>query len=194
MKTVAYCWELGFGNGHVGSFSRLASRFLDDGWRVALIVKDVSRTPQFIDVEHPNVILLQAPQKTSPKQLHIADPPTFGHMMLNVGYRDEGELLSLVQAWRSLFEFLEPELIVADHSPTALIASRGRQAARVVVGTGFYAPVDEYPIGPIAPWRQLDAEQLVRDEQQLCSRINRVLQYYGDRCAKRPHFGGLIGA
>lgn len=189
MKTVVYCWELGGGNGHVVRFLPLADLFLKDGWRVVFIVKDVSRLATFMEAKPANVVVLQAPIKTSPKRNHDREPPTIGHMLLNVGYRDEGELCALVQAWQNIFELVRPDLLVADHSPTALIASRGRQFPRAVLGTGFHVPANESPIGLLAPWRSLSPEQRAADEQTLLARVNAVLHRL--QAPRLDHLAGI---
>ena len=83
MPTVVYCWEMGGGYGHVGPFSPVAKRFVADGWRVVLIVRDLMRVPAFF--EPGEVEVLQAPVKNSHPVPYLAQPATYGHMLLNMG-------------------------------------------------------------------------------------------------------------
>ena len=163
------------GSGHVGPFERVARRFLDDGWRVVLIVRDLSRVHPFF--EPGEVEAWQAPFKISRAVPHVPHPDTFGHMLLNLGYRHEGELRQLVDAWRLLFHQLRPDLLVFDHSPTAMLAARGMAVPQATIGHGFFVPVDEDPLRPLAPWKQVPLEQRRADERELVDRINCVLSH-----------------
>ena len=96
MKTLVYTWEMGGGFGHVGPFSSVAKRFLADGWKVVLIVKDLSRVAPFF--EPGEVDVLQAPIKNSFPVPHLSEPATYGHMLLNMGYQNADELAAHVEA------------------------------------------------------------------------------------------------
>lgn len=173
MKTLVYCWEMGSGFGHVGPFSPVAKRFLSDGWRVVLIVKDLGRVAPFF--EFGEVDVLQAPIKNSYPVPHVAEPPTYGHMLFNMGYQHADELAAQVEAWRHLFTFLQPDLLVFDHSPTAMLAARGLSAPQATFGTGFCCPPATEPLPLLAEWRPMPEAQRRRDEAELTDRVNAVL-------------------
>jgi len=67
-------------------------------------------------------------------------------------------------------------LIVFDHSPTALLAARGFAARRVLIGSGFCAPPDLTPLPNLRSWAPKDPQQLVRDEETVLARINRLMR------------------
>jgi hypothetical protein len=115
----------------------------------------------------------------SPAVQRNLSPLTFAHVLSNVGFGDDGELSVMAQAWRNLYEFVRPDLIVFDYSPTAMLAARGFPAKRAVVGTGFHIPPDMYPLPTFCPWQTADVEKLRADEDCLLERINRILASRG---------------
>lgn len=173
MKTIVYCWEMGAGYGHVGPFSQVARCFLRDGWRVVLLVKDLSRVSAFF--EPGEVEVLQAPVKNSHPVHFVKDPPTYGHILLNMGYQDTEELGTLIEAWRNLLTLLQPDLLIFDHSPSAIIAARGMTIPQVTFGSGFFSPPPERPLPLMADWRPLSDCQRVDDEDKIVDTINMVL-------------------
>jgi hypothetical protein len=73
---------------------------------------------------------------------------------------------------------VDPELILFDHSPTALLAARGTRAARVVFGDGFCCPPDADLLPSLVPWLNVDGERLKLDEAKTLANANRALGYF----------------
>ncbi|PQO46659.1 glycosyltransferase [Blastopirellula marina] len=173
-KRICFCWELGGGLGHLGPFQPLARRLVAAGHAVQVIVKDLSRLrPAFRDIP---IEAYQAPIKTSPAVPYLQNPPTLGHILLNKGYRDANELASMSQAWRNLFQRLQPDLILCDHAPTALLAARGLSAAKATIGPGFFCPPNENPLPNMSPLRDMPLPQRAADEAALLRTINLALR------------------
>jgi UDP:flavonoid glycosyltransferase YjiC (YdhE family) len=93
--------------------------------------------------------------------------------MANNGFGDDRTLVGLGRAWRNLFKLTRPDLIVFDHSPTALLASRGLPARRALLGDGFVCPPDVSPFPAMLP--SSDPPRLDVDERTVLARVNRVL-------------------
>ncbi|MGB7327925.1 MAG: hypothetical protein WBD31_23825, partial [Rubripirellula sp.] len=186
MPTVVYCWEMGTGYGHVGPFSPVAKRFVAEGWRVVLIVKELFRVEPFFEASQVEIV--QAPAKLSTPVPFVSNPPTYGHILLNLGYEDVTALTQHVAAWRDILTSLNPDLIVFDHSPTAILASRGLSARQASIGTGFCCPRAEHPMPLMATWQSLPADQCLQDEQRLVGHINVALSQL-----QAPVIGELAG-
>lgn len=165
------------GNGHVGPFKRLADRFRREGWRIVLIVRDISRVAHFFDPREVEVY--QAPFKINRAVPYLPNPRTYSEMLLNLGYREIGELSLMVSAWRRLFDCIRPNTLVFDHSPTAIIAARGLPCQQVSIGHGFYVPRDEYPLAPLAPWENLSHTERLRIDDLTINNINQTLGKFG---------------
>jgi hypothetical protein len=76
-------------------------------------------------------------------------------------------------------ELAEPDLIVCDHSPTALLAARGLPARKAIIGTGFFCPPDECPMGDMRHWLPKAEERLRQDEEHVLANANGVLAAWG---------------
>jgi UDP:flavonoid glycosyltransferase YjiC (YdhE family) len=80
------------------------------------------------------------------------------------------------RAWRNLLDIVQPQLILFDHSPTALLAARGTPAKVALIGSGFFCPPDEHPLPNLRPWMKLEAQKLLEDETRVLNRMNDLLQ------------------
>lgn len=177
MANVLICWELGQALGHVMMQRPVAKAFADRGHKVFVALRDFegARTA-FGDLP---VTLLPAPIRLERVSPLVKRPLTFAHILHNTGMYDTPELAARVDAWRSLFDLVRPELMVCDHSPTALLASRGLPIQRIVYGTGFYSPPPMSPLPNLCPWVKADPRMLIAHEQGTLDVMNRQLVRLG---------------
>ncbi|MCZ7646506.1 MAG: tetratricopeptide repeat protein [Planctomycetota bacterium] len=189
MGTVMFSWELGAGVGHMAPYRAIAETLLRNGHRVVFALRDLSRSMAvFQDV---GITCIQAPIKTAPITKPILQPATYAQMLHNLGYETGEELAGLVRAWRSLYDYVRPDLAVFDHSPTAMLAARGLPFRKVAIGIGFLIPPDVYPLPNLRPWRNLSPEQLRIFEDGMLDRVNRVLDLI--RAPRMERLGRLFG-
>jgi hypothetical protein len=184
LANVLMTWELGGGLGHMVRLAPLAEHVRAAGHRVVVALRDVSRARGVfgrLDVE-----LLQAPVQTRVPANAFATPLTLAHLLHNVGFGSESELWGTMRAWRTLYDMVRPDVIAFDHSPTALLAARGRPGVRrVVIGSGFFCPPDETPLPNLHPWINGDPAALAQDEQRVLGVMNRVLGDLGGNAMER---------
>lgn len=175
MATVFFAWELGSGLGHVAQLAPLVKGLRGNGHRVFVALRDSSKAFFF---EGTGTNIFHSPRKASSRG-RIETPRTFAHVLLNTGFGDPSELSARVDAWSKLFDFTGPDLIVADHSPTALLAARGRKMKRVIIGNGFCCPPDHGPFIDLRPQMAQAPDELCRDEEFVLASANTVLQQRG---------------
>lgn len=185
MASFVFTWELGFGLGHLVNLRPLAEGLSVRGHRVALALRDLSRAKAIFRGD--NIECWQAPCKTRATK-QIVPTLSFAHILYDAGFCDVDELAGMCEAWRNVFRAVDPDVIVFDHSPTALLAARCFQAKRVTLGTGFFCPLDESPLQCLQPWLKADMAQAVRDEQDVLQRINQLLKSW-----KQPPLARVAG-
>ena len=143
MAKFLLTWELGGGLGHMTRLKPIVRELRRRGHRVALALRILnSAHAVFGDLD---VEFWQAPFTHPSVSLEGITPATFGQLLAesDVGFGNYDHLSTSGAAWRSLFEAERPDVVLFEHSPTALLASRGFDFRRVLVGSGFSCPPTE---------------------------------------------------
>lgn len=174
MATILMAWELGGGLGHAANLLPLVRRLGERGHQVHLALRDLSVGHRLASA---NVRLWQAPFKNSRPKAAVSEPRSFADILFNCGFGDAAELRSLTEAWRQILDAVRPEVLVCEHSPTALLAARGRPLSTVVAGTGFCCPTPEAPLRDLRTWHPKAMEQ--RAEPIALQQANAVLAALG---------------
>jgi hypothetical protein len=183
MNTILLAWQLGAGTGHVMRMRPFAELGRDTSHRVYAVFRHLTRAaPAFAKVP---VNFLQAPAKAE-GNLCFRRPTHFAHLLANTGFGRRGELFVLASAWRNLFRLTSPDLILFDHSPIALLASRGLSASdgrplrRIVTGNGFTVPPGVTPMPPARSLRgiNVDTAQVAEDENRILCGANWLLRLW----------------
>jgi len=171
-QKILLTWELGAGMGHLIPLRHLAESLLQRGHRVALAAQDLTgagRLFQGLSIEW-----WQAPFKNTRSATDVRPIRCFAHLLHNMGFGDPEELGATVQAWRNIFDACQPDAVVCDHSPTALLASHALPMRRFQIGTGFFCPpsADSLPIFDL----QCDAEERRACERRCLDHASRALE------------------
>jgi hypothetical protein len=177
MATILFTWELGLSMGHVGTLRPLAEKLSRNGHRVVAALKDVTKAPHLS--AGGKVQCLQAPVRLNAVRAPFQRPSTFAHILHNAGFGNVDELRPLVDAWRALFDLVRPDLVLLEHSPTALLASFEREVRRVGIGTGFTLPPNRSPLPDWRPYLKNDPARLEHEEQVIRSVMNELLAGWG---------------
>ncbi|KQT05238.1 hypothetical protein ASG50_15320 [Rhizobium sp. Leaf386] len=80
--------------------------------------------------------------------------------------------MGLIGAWMSAISLFGADVVVADHSPTALIAARILGIPSVVLGTGFEIPPSIAPCPSIMPWAPVSSTILEKHHSLAVANIN----------------------
>lgn len=178
MATIALIWELGSDYGHIGRFLPIALELKARGHRPVMILRDISRADEMLG--RHGLEYLQAPLWLPPVQ-GLPAPINFTESLFLFGFLQPAGLLSVLRAWRALLALLQPGLLIFDHAPTALLASRGLGLPRIVTGNSFAVPPRRTPL-PLYEWwnPKAGAPQRERDcEERLVRNANHALAALG---------------
>ena len=170
MKTVLLAWELGEGYGHLTTLKPFVDKLIEQNIKTVLVVRDVVKAEEVFSKK--NVTILQAPffpESLSLKTNSIVS--NYSDILALFGFDDVDSLFAMTSAWENIFQIVDPDYIIADHSPTASLAAMGR-IPTAIVGNGFTVPpvhLNEFPslrpdLQPIIP--QLKILRNIREVQK----------------------------
>lgn len=174
MGRILMTWELGAGRGHLAPMLSLAGALRAAGHHVELAVRDPVDAKPF--VERAGFVAHAAPIPTpGGGAISLASYP---QILKQLGFAQPDRVEARVRAWHSLFDQVRPDLVICDHSPTALLAARCRQLKAIVTGTGFFVPPDVSPLPDLRPWQPSEPDVLARDEATVLNSLNSVLERF----------------
>lgn len=175
MAHIHLCWELGGGLGHAGRLKMLAQALLARGHRVTISLRDLMHT-------HALLADLDVPKLQAPVWLHetvgLPAPASLAEILFRCGYLEPSALRGVTAGWRDLFTLLQPDLVVADFAPTALLAARSLGLRSASVGNGFNSPPPGAPL-PALRTAGVAMERLAASEARMLASANAVLAEYG---------------
>ena len=191
-KTILLTWELGAGYGHLMQLSALAQGLVELGYTVVVALRHLERAAEVFG--RAGVFYLPAPYKSAaPARFPRAQ--AYAQFLANLGFGDDDELFGLACAWRNLIRSVGPDLLIGDHSPTAMLAARAfPDLKRAVIGSGFCVPPARQTMGGEAPrpWAVLRPAEVARDpapalavEAEVLSRVNWLLENWGENPIER---------
>jgi len=158
-------WEFGGGLGHVGPQLAIGSELVGRGHTVAIATTlgNVELCRQAF--AGSGIEVLPAPTlPVSEKRLKY--PCTFADTLYDSGYSSAENVDVATSEWLRLIDSYRADVILADHSPTALLACCVRTTPCVAIGTGFLCPADIRPLPSLRdeipkPHWAADVEQVV---------------------------------
>lgn len=195
MARVLCVWELGSDLGHLSHLRLPIEVALQLGHEVYLAARQLDRIAMVLG-DMP-ITCLQAPFKQVALAADQTAFPSYTHLLARQCFSGVDELEMYLRAWRALFDLVKPDLVLFEHSPTALIAAYGYKFKKVLVGNGFSIPPQPLEAGaPFAPFvtTPRTPEVLVglrSDDAVLLTVINRALARLG--LAALPSLSDIYG-
>ena len=165
---VGLCNELGEGRGHFARLAPIGEELRRRGYRIRYFAAepDLARAVGIApsDIEGVPHAATSVAEGTA---------VTFGEAVARTIYGSSESVTAQIAAWSAALE--GADLIVADYSPSALVASRGRRP-RIALGNGFTMPPANIPFYPRL-WRKGPGP--VHDERRVAADINSALAALG---------------
>lgn len=175
MARILITWELGGNFGHLSRLLPVADGLRDAGHEVLFAVRDTRIAARLLTAT--GHAFVQAPIASAVRSRQ--PPASYAEMLLIEGYGTPASLLGCTKAWLGLIRLFQPQLVIADHSPTALVAARISSVPVVQIGEGFEIPPDVSPLPSIRPWQVLTPDRLRDSEARVVSSINLIIEKLG---------------
>lgn len=183
MARVLIAWELGEALGHLARCARLAQGLRAGGHSVVLALKDLRMPLARLGLSE--VPCLQAPQPPARRAASAAQPASYAGVLLASGLGDEPGLVARLQGWQGLIALVQPDVLVADHAPVALLAAAANGVPHLAIGNGFALPPPADPWPSIRPWSAPAPAACRREEEALDRAVAKSLAAIGCRAPAR---------
>ena len=140
MARFLFVWELGWQLSHLSNIEMMAKPLAAHGHKIGVAARELQSAHQFFS--GIRLQYYQSPFKQG-KAPRISEYLSYAHLLYTSGYADPRELTVLISAWIGILQSFQPDAIIFDHSPTALLASRTLNTKRFLMGSGFLIPTIE---------------------------------------------------
>ena len=174
MAKILFAWELGKGFGHLSRYLELIRRLKKEKHKIYFAARDVGNAERVFGKE--SITILQAPINPVKVDDPIEVPLTHAHVLHNIGFNDPTLLTGRIKAWQEIYNFLKPDLVIYDHSPTAQLAMRHTKIREILCGTGFTVPPAKVPMPNMRSWEKVDESKLLQVENNIRERVNLALK------------------
>lgn len=175
MSRILFAWEHGAGTGHLHAFGAIIAPLLQAGHHITLVCKDVVGA-QYV-LGELNIDVLPAPVWLG-HATGLKPAANYNEVLFHVGYLEPNIIKPLVAAWIKLLQLVNPDVLITEHAPTALLAARVLSLPAMVLGTGFSLPPDKTPMPTLEPWARADPKRLNMAEQRAKNSINDILLHF----------------
>ncbi len=171
---VLFAAELGANLGHVMPLSRLAKQLKLEGIQPIFATSNLEAAK--IALADTDIIFAQAPVWPS---WHVLGGNQDGHasyldVLAQIGFADPNKLTSILGAWKTLIELIQPNVVVLDHSPALSVLLNALKIPVIAVGNGFTLPPTDYDFFPA---HRSDRSPLL-PEKNLYRSLVKSLEYY----------------
>ena len=173
MARILLTWELGSGFGHVASLAAIAGGLRRRGHEVVASLREPRRGESFFA---PLGVRTLATPVLPASPLTVTPIATYADLLASVGFGQVDSLQEMVAGWDRIFAEVNPDAVVFDHSPFALLAAVGSRFGKLQHGTGFYIPPDTKPLPMLRPWLLRDLQEALDREAGVLSAVNQILK------------------
>jgi len=168
MDRIIFANEMGGGWGHLLPLRAIADEFIQRGCNVSLLCHDYNKAASaFRDT---GIVIEQSPAH-KPRKTGFS--LNYAQNLWRNGYWNNEILGAHFQWWSDRFRNLQPDFILADYAPTALLSAMSLDIPRGAIGTGFTLPPMTTPLPFLHPWLDSPVKELSDIEDRVLGIIRR---------------------
>lgn len=181
---VVFAFELGGNTGHLVRSVPIIRSLIADGAKVVPIVSDAKIARLIFGPAGIRFLTAR------PALIRAADNRLIinhADSLMDAGYDNDDSLDAIVSEWMAIIDAIEPDLVIADYAPSALLACRIMNTPSISIGNGFDQPPakGDLPLFPLLMGLNRDpvfAEKVAKKGAEISidvqKRINRILNKY----------------
>ncbi|MEE4250365.1 MAG: hypothetical protein V2I38_07230 [Alcanivoracaceae bacterium] len=144
MARILFTWEMGEGLGHLMPMRPVLESLVKRGHQLLIAATDLRSAQAALG--HIATTMVQSPM-IADRRYPLGRPAEGAADLLAMnGFLDQDSLHGRHHAWCQLAALLKPDLIIADHSPGALLMARALSIPAIHTGTGFSLPPERRPV------------------------------------------------
>ena len=178
MSRILATWEMGAGLGHLDRLIIIGRALRARGHEVAFVLRDLQHAWPRIVKEGFRVG--QAPIRL-PRPLRVPFVGNYTAVLAAAGWLDAEGLAGQLCGWQTWLDELRPDLMIADHSPTAVLATRGRGLPIWVIGNSFQVPPKGECFPPILHWVESERRRSAQYDAMVLPHANQALVHVGGK-------------
>jgi glycosyl transferase family 28 len=177
-----FVWELGSDLGHFTTLIPVMSVLLERGHKVSFITRNIEDAANIGLSE--DIALYQAPLwhrggRKSRMTCSQAD------ILLDMGYDSTKGLSYMLRSWRRFYDLLQPDMVIYNYAPTAMLAWYDLDVPKVLLGNAFYSPAPGKRSLNLCYWN--DGSNDIDDvDHRFIENVGRVLSQKKSRFLNQP--------
>ena len=172
-------WELGANFGHIFRLRLIARELRTRGHVVAFFLGDTETGAQVLAAE--GFVVCPSPPLTLSMRHAHRDLGSYGDILASKGFGRRDVIEPVIDAWQAIFASEQPDVVILDHSPAALIAARLARIPTLNVAASFEIPPHLSPYPSFLPQGRARHAALLETEHHILATLNVIATARGAR-------------
>jgi len=144
MRTILFIWELGSGLGHLLPFQQVCHYLDSDEYKIYIASRNIPLAKEVF--EKPNINFIEAPFENINTNQPL-NATCYTDLLISDGFNNNQILMERVIKWNEIYSLVKPDIIIFDHSPSALLSALSFSFKKIIIGSGFLCPPSGNPFG-----------------------------------------------
>ncbi|HSM40320.1 MAG TPA: hypothetical protein VK862_06180, partial [Afifellaceae bacterium] len=141
-KRVLFCWDFGWGIGHVNHIVAPARALAKRGYDVVFAIYASRFIRHFKELQDRTFVHAPIPPFFLRPRFDslLGDSTGYAAMLNNIGFCDADYVKYFTQSYDLLFGAIEPDCVIAEHSPAAMLSAHLAGIPALATGNGVTVP------------------------------------------------------